>query len=71
MAPPSMALPQDIQMLGNSTASAPRDQRALGILAKTIHRELRQSGLAPEEVMAVAGELLSLVAHDLKDRREL
>ena len=46
------------------------DPRALRILAKTIYRELRQSGLAEPDVMAVAGELLSLVAGEVKARRD-
>jgi len=50
-------------------AQASRDPRALRILAKSIYRELRQNGLAEEDVMSVAGELLSLVAGDVKDRR--
>ena len=54
----------------NSLGSASRDPRALRILAKTIYRELRQSGLVEEDVMSVAGELLSLVAVDVKDRRQ-
>jgi hypothetical protein len=48
---------------------ASHDPRALRILAKTIYRELRQSGLAEQDVMAVAGELLSLVAGEVKARR--
>lgn len=48
---------------------ASRDPRALSILAKSIYRELRQGGLAEEDVMAVAGDLLGLVAGDVKDRR--
>jgi hypothetical protein len=51
-------------------AQASRDPRALRILAKTIYRELRQGGLVEEDVMSVAGELLSLVAGDMKDRRK-
>jgi hypothetical protein len=51
-------------------AQASRDPRALHILAKTIYRELRQGGLVEEDVMSVAGELLSLVAGDMKDRRK-
>ncbi len=46
-----------------------RDPRAVRILAKTIYRELRQNGLDDQEVMAVAGELLSLLASDVEDRR--
>jgi hypothetical protein len=50
-------------------AQASHDPRALRILAKTIYRELRQGGLAEEDVMSLAGELLSLVAGEVKDRR--
>ncbi len=48
---------------------ASRDPRALRILAKSIYRELRQGGLAETDVMAIAGDLLGLVAGDVKDRR--
>ncbi|MFT3764437.1 MAG: hypothetical protein QM820_02800 [Minicystis sp.] len=56
----------------NATANlgrASRDPRALQILAKSIYRELRGGGLAEEDVMAIAGDLLGLVAGDVKDRR--
>jgi hypothetical protein len=46
-----------------------RDPRALSILAKTIYRELRSSGYAEKDVMALAGELLGMVATDIKGRR--
>jgi len=48
---------------------ASHDPRALRILAKSIYRELRQGGLLEEDVMSLAGELLSLVAGEVKDRR--
>jgi hypothetical protein len=48
---------------------ASHDPRALRILAKSIYRELRQGGLLEEDVMSIAGELLSLVAGEMKDRR--
>ncbi len=54
---------------GADLGSASHDPRALRILAKTIYRELRQSGLQEEDVMSLAGELLSLVAGEVKDRR--
>lgn len=38
-----------------------RDPRALELLAKSLYRELRASGLGESEVMALAGELLDLV----------
>jgi len=70
-----MALPFPLaQAAGNGAASqhlgqASHDPRALRILAKTIYRELRQSGLGEQDVIAVAGDLLGLVAGDVKDRR--
>lgn len=50
-------------------ACASRDPRALRIIAKSIYREMRAGGLAEEDLMSVASELLSLVAVDIKDRR--
>jgi len=50
-------------------AYASRDPRALRIIAKTIYREMRTAGLTEEDLMSVASELLSLVAVDMKDRR--
>ena len=57
-----MALPFD-ETVG------PRDPRALAILAKTIHRELRASGFAERDVIALAGELLGLVTTEVRGRR--
>jgi hypothetical protein len=56
-----MALPFD-------DARGSRDPRALAILAKTIYRELRASGYEERDVMALAGELLSQVAAEVKGR---
>jgi len=58
-----MALPFD-------TTPGPRDSRAISILAKTIYRELRASGYAERDVMALAGELLGMIASEVKGRRE-
>jgi hypothetical protein len=46
-----------------------RDPRALAILAKTIYRELRASGYAEKDVMALASELLGMVANEVQGRR--
>lgn len=56
-----MALPLDTQ--------AACDPKALSILAKTIYRELRASGYVERDVMAFAGELLGIVATEVKGRR--
>jgi hypothetical protein len=58
-----MALPFD------DTRGA-RDPRALAILAKTIYRELRASGYEERDVMALAGELLGIVASEVRDKRD-
>ena len=57
-----MALPFDTQ-------PGVRDPKALAILAKTIYRELRSSGYAERDVMTLAGELLGMVATEVKGRR--
>jgi len=58
-----MALPFDIPVNA-------RDPRTFAILAKTIYRELRAEGYSATEVMAIAGELLELVASEVKDQRD-
>lgn len=58
-----MALPFD-------THPTSSDPRALKILAKTIYRELRSSGYAEKDVMSLAGELLGLIASEVRDRRD-
>ena len=57
-----MALPFD-------STTGLRDPRALPILAKTIYRELRASGYAEKDVMALAGELLGMVVSEVQERR--
>jgi hypothetical protein len=52
-----------------SCEPASRDPRAIEILAKSIYRELRQSGQQDQDVMRLASELLSLLTSDVKDRR--
>ena len=47
------------------------DPRTLKILAKSMYRELRESGYAEREVVAFAGELLGLVSCEVRERREL
>jgi hypothetical protein len=58
-----MALPFD-------TTNGARDPRALSILAKTIYRELRSSGYAERDVIALAGELLGMVTSEVRGRRQ-
>jgi hypothetical protein len=58
-----MALPFDVP-------ADSRNSRGLAILAKTLYRELRSEGYEASEVMRLAGELLGLVATEVKDRRD-
>lgn len=46
-----------------------QDPRAVAILAKNIYREFRAGGFSERDVMALAGELLSLVTTDVKSRQ--
>jgi len=57
-----MALPFDVP-------TGTRDARTLNILAKTIYRELRSNGYAESDVMALAGELLGIIATEVKGKR--
>jgi hypothetical protein len=57
-----MALPFD------ETRGA-RDRRALAILAKTIYRELRASGYEKRDVVVLAGELLGVLASEVRSAR--
>jgi hypothetical protein len=57
-----MALPFD------ASPDAPRDVRALPILAKTLYRDLRASGYSAKDVLALAGELIGLISSDLRGR---
>jgi hypothetical protein len=43
------------------------DARRARILAKTVYRELRESGVERSEVLAVATELLGLVAAEIRE----
>lgn len=52
-----------------STASRSRDPKAVAILAKNIYREFRAGGFNERDVMALAGELLGLVASDVRSER--
>lgn len=47
-----------------------RDSRALAILAKTIYRELCASGYEARDVMGLAGELLGIVAAEMRGKRD-
>jgi hypothetical protein len=69
--PTNLQLSSELSPIPSELKHVSHDPRALRILAKTIYRELRQNGLAEEDVMSLAGELLSLVTCDVKDRRRL
>jgi hypothetical protein len=52
------------------TAPKAADVRVLPTLARTLYKDLRASGYGPREVMALAGELLALVTHDVRARKD-
>lgn len=48
------------------TQTAQKDPRAVEVLAKDIYRELRSGGFNERDVLAFAGELLSLITRDVR-----
>ena len=60
-------------MEGGGTGMAPRrramstDAKATKILARTFFNQLRSSGYTPTQVIAVATELIDLVATDIRE----
>ena len=60
-APPPPVMPQLVEVL-----PPVKDPRAVQILAKNIYREFRAGGFSERDVLALAGELLSLVTHDVR-----
>jgi hypothetical protein len=50
-----------------TTAPIISKERALKILAKSLYRDLRQNGYEPKQIIAVASELVGLVAADIKE----
>jgi hypothetical protein len=55
----AMALPFD-------ETTGVHDSRSVSILAKTIYRELRNSGFDARDVVALAGELLGQVTSEVR-----
>jgi hypothetical protein len=56
--------------LTSNTGPQKRDPRALKIVAKSIYRELIDGGFGEQDVMALAGELLGLVASEVREKRD-
>lgn len=46
------------------------DPRTVKVVAKSIYRELVDSGFRPADIMALAGEMLALVASGVRERRD-
>ncbi len=47
--------------------SAASDPKAVAIFAKSIYQKLRQSGYSGQDVVQLAGELLSLLTRDVRN----
>jgi len=56
--------------LTSETTQNSHDPRAVQIVAKSIYRELVDGGFGEQDVMALAGELLALVASGVRARRD-
>lgn len=56
--------------LAHETETTNRDPRAVKVVAKSIYKELVDGGFSEADVMALAGELLSLVASGVASKRD-
>jgi hypothetical protein len=61
--------PEGNPNMAQTVTQPTQDPRAVAILAKNIYREFRAGGFSERDVMALAGELLSLVTTDVKSRQ--
>ena len=59
----AMTIPTSLEPSSN------RDPRTHAILAKSIYKELRANGYDEQAVLAIASELLGLVASDVRGKR--
>jgi hypothetical protein len=50
-----------------SPSDVANESRAIRILAKSVHRELRESGYASRDMISFANELLELVMKDVRE----
>lgn len=55
---------EDVTKLGDTVNANP--ERTARVLAKSIYRELREGGLEHQSVLAVATELIALLAADVR-----
>jgi hypothetical protein len=49
------------------TSSPTNDPRAARILARSLYKEMVENGVASEQILAVASELIGLVTEQLKE----
>jgi hypothetical protein len=63
------AASREIRKMAQPVTQSSQDPRAVAILAKNIYREFRAGGFNERDVMALAGELLSLVTTEVKSRQ--
>ena len=46
-------------------------RRAVGILARSLFRQMRDQGYTPEQIIALSSELIELVSADLRQERAM
>ena len=46
-------------------------RRAVSILARSLFRQMRDQGYAPEQIIALSSELIELVSTDLRQERAM
>lgn len=49
----------------DARTDASHDRRAVGILARSLFRQMRHQGYSPEQIITLSSELIQLVRDDL------
>lgn len=56
-----------MDMHPETTRDARTDTKGLGILARSIFRQMRAQGYSPEQIVGLSAELIQLVREDLAE----
>ena len=54
-----------------TTETRDTSRRAVGILARSLFRQMRYQGYSPEQIIALSSELIELVSADMRQERAM
>lgn len=54
-----------------TTETRDTSRRAVGILARSLFRQMREQGYSPEQIIALSSELIELVSADMRQERAM